>query len=95
VLDRAYLGSAVLKIGYLFVITEVTRYCNALLFGVTSTVARYYLPEITLSVTSYFLQYTSVLRPVLRPVLACPVWHSSLTVAQSDALESVQNAPFT
>ena len=90
-LDRAYLGSAVLKIGYLFVITEVTRYCNALLFGVTSTVARYYLPEITLSVTSYFLQYTSV----LRPVLACPVWHSSLTVAQSDALESVQNAPFT
>ena len=32
--------------------------------------------------------FTSVLRPVLE--YACPVWHSSLTVAQSDALESVQ-----
>ena len=32
--------------------------------------------------------YISVLRSVLE--YACPVWHSSLTVAQSDALESVQ-----
>ena len=29
---------------------------NALLFGVTSPVTRYYLPEVTLQVTSYFLQ---------------------------------------
>jgi len=35
----------------------VTRYkSNALLFGVTSQVTRYYLPEVTLRVTSYFLQ---------------------------------------
>ena len=32
--------------------------------------------------------YISVLRLVLE--YACPVWHSNLTVAQSDALESVQ-----
>ena len=34
----------------------VTRYCNVLLFRVTSQVTRYYLPEVTLQVTSYFLQ---------------------------------------
>jgi len=35
----------------------VTRYkSNALLFGVTSQVTHYYLPEVTLQVTSYFLQ---------------------------------------
>ena len=35
----------------------VTRYkSNALLFGVTSQVTRYYLPKVTLQVTSYFLQ---------------------------------------
>ena len=32
--------------------------------------------------------YTSVVRPILE--YACPVWHSSLTVAQADALESIQ-----
>jgi hypothetical protein len=32
--------------------------------------------------------YTTVVRPVLE--YACPVWHSSLTVAQSEALESLQ-----
>ena len=32
--------------------------------------------------------YISVLRPVLE--YACPVWHSSLTASQSNALESVQ-----
>jgi hypothetical protein len=32
--------------------------------------------------------YTSVVRPILE--YACPVWHSSLTVAQTDALESIQ-----
>jgi len=32
--------------------------------------------------------YTTVVRPVLE--YACPVWHSSLTVAQSDMLESLQ-----
>jgi hypothetical protein len=32
--------------------------------------------------------YTSVVRPILE--YACPVWHSSLTVAQSDALEFIQ-----
>ena len=32
--------------------------------------------------------YTTVVRPVLEYV--CPVWHSCLTVAQSDLLESVQ-----
>ena len=32
--------------------------------------------------------YTSVLRPIME--YACPVWHSSLSVAQSDALESIQ-----
>jgi Reverse transcriptase (RNA-dependent DNA polymerase) len=32
--------------------------------------------------------YTTVVRPVLE--YACPVWHSSLTDAQSDALESLQ-----
>ena len=37
-------------------VTKVTRYCNALLFGVTSPVTRYYLPEVTLQVTTYFLQ---------------------------------------
>jgi len=32
--------------------------------------------------------YTTVVRPVLE--YACPVWHSGLTVAQSDLLESMQ-----
>ena len=32
--------------------------------------------------------YTSVVRPILE--YACPVWHTGLTAAQSDALESVQ-----
>ena len=32
--------------------------------------------------------YTTVVRPVLE--YACPVWHSGLTVAQSNLLESVQ-----
>jgi len=32
--------------------------------------------------------YTSVVCPILE--YACPVWHSSLTVAQADALESIQ-----
>jgi len=32
--------------------------------------------------------YTTVVRPILE--YACPVWHSGLTVAQSDPLESVQ-----
>jgi len=32
--------------------------------------------------------YTTVVRPVLE--YACPVWHSSLTVAQSNVLESLQ-----
>ena len=32
--------------------------------------------------------YTTAVRPVLE--YACPVWHSGLTVAQSDLLESVQ-----
>jgi len=32
--------------------------------------------------------YTTVVRPVLE--YACPVWHSGLTIAQSDLLESVQ-----
>jgi len=32
--------------------------------------------------------YTAVVRPILE--YACPVWHSSLTVAQVDALESIQ-----
>jgi hypothetical protein len=32
--------------------------------------------------------YTTVVRPVLE--YACPVWHSSLTVAQSEMLESLQ-----
>jgi len=32
--------------------------------------------------------YTTVVRPVLE--YACPVWHSGLTVAQSNMLESVQ-----
>jgi len=31
---------------------KVTRYCNALLLGVTSPVTRYYWPGVTLSVTS-------------------------------------------
>jgi len=30
--------------------------------------------------------YTSV----VRPIYACPVWHTGLTAAQSDALESLQ-----
>ena len=32
--------------------------------------------------------YTSVVRPILE--YACPVWHTGLTAAQSDALESLQ-----
>jgi len=32
--------------------------------------------------------YTTIIRPVLE--YACPVWHSSLTAAQSRALESIQ-----
>jgi Reverse transcriptase (RNA-dependent DNA polymerase) len=32
--------------------------------------------------------YSSIVRPILE--YACPVWHSSLTVAQSDALEAIQ-----
>jgi len=32
--------------------------------------------------------YISVVRPILE--YACPVWHTGLTAAQSDALESVQ-----
>jgi len=32
--------------------------------------------------------YTTVVRPVLE--YACPVWHSGLTVAQSDLLEYMQ-----
>ena len=32
--------------------------------------------------------FTTVIRPVLE--YACPVWHSSLTVAQTKALESLQ-----
>ena len=32
--------------------------------------------------------YTTAVRPVLE--YACPVWHSGLTVAQSDMLDSVQ-----
>jgi len=31
--------------------------------------------------------YTTIIRPVLE--YACPVWHSSLTAAQSRALESI------
>ena len=39
--------------------------------------------------TRYLLHfYTTVVRPVLE--YACPVWHSDLTVAQSELLESVQ-----
>jgi len=32
--------------------------------------------------------YISVVRPILE--YACPVWHTGLTAAQSDTLESVQ-----
>ena len=32
--------------------------------------------------------YTSVVRPILE--YACPVWHTGLTAAQSDAFESLQ-----
>ena len=32
--------------------------------------------------------YTTAVRPVLE--YACPVWHSGLTIAQSNLLESVQ-----
>jgi len=35
-----------------------------------------------------FDYYTTIIRPVLE--YACPVWHSSLTAAQSRALESIQ-----
>jgi len=35
---------------------KVTRYCNALLLGVTSPVTRYYWLGVMLSVTSYFLK---------------------------------------
>jgi len=44
--------------GQCWVVTryKVTRYCIALLLGVTSPVTRYYLPGVTLSLTSYFLK---------------------------------------
>ena len=32
--------------------------------------------------------YTSIVRPILE--YACPVWHSSITVAQSNTLETIQ-----
>ena len=35
-----------------------------------------------------YVFYISVVRPILE--YACPVWHTGLTAAQSDALESVQ-----
>jgi len=34
--------------------------------------------------------YTSVVRPILEYIYACPMYHTGLTAAQFDALESVQ-----
>ena len=40
------------------------------------------------SVVDLLCFYTTVVRPVLE--YACPIWHSSLTVSQHEALESLQ-----
>ena len=66
-----------------------TRYVNAMYSKVASRL--HFLKQLARSGASredLLCFYTTAVRPVLE--YACPVWHSSLTAADSDALESLQ-----
>ena len=62
-----------------------TTWCAFTPFVPTNSVSLHTARKIFIYLLTYF---TSVVRPILE--YACPVWHWSLTVAQANALESMQ-----